>query len=321
MPMNDRAVLALVRCWSFVRYNSVWRHTIAMARVWPDPVTPKTYVDKFMWRKLFDHNPLFTTTCDKLAAKEYALSVCPELKTAKILWTGDNSDAIPEALLSANVVVKANAGCGRNIMVYGRVGRAAMGKKTAGWMRRGYGVGKGEWGYRNAHQCLFVEEMLLENGQPVRTEYKFHVYGGRTVYIYVKLGSDQEDRGGFQLDGEGLVEVTPLDDAGKPVPFKPPASFTRMRDFAETLAAPFDYMRCDFYELDGDIYFSELTAYPMSGQGAINPQLRKRRNAAWDIRKSWLMTAPQSGWHKIYVAALRRWLDRKAAAQLEDLIS
>ena len=317
--MIDGAVLVLVRFWSFFRYNSVWRHTVAMARVWPDPVMPVTDVDKFMWRKLFDHNPLFTTACDKLAAKKYALSVCPELNTARVLWTGDNSDAIPSEMLSGTVVVKANAGCGRNIMVHsGQVEHAEMRNKAALWMRRGYGVGKGEWGYRNADQCLFVEEMLLDNGQPVQFEYKFHVYGGQVVYIYVTRGREPKNQIGFQLDGDGLVEVAPLDDAGKPIPFKPPASFARMRDHAETLAAPFDYIRYDFYELGGEVYFSELTAYPMSGRGAGKPHRRKLRNAAWDIRKSWFLTVPQSGWRQIYAAALRRRLDEKAAAHHED---
>jgi hypothetical protein len=313
MRISDRAIMALVRCWSFFRYNSVWRHTIAITRGWPDPVAPVSNVDKFMWRKLFDHNPLFTTACDKLAAKKYALSVCPGLKTAKVLWVGDDASAIPDKVLSGDVVIKANAGCGRNIMVHdGQVDRAAMRTKTALWMRRGYGVGKGEWGYRDANQCLFVEDMLLDNDQPVRFEYKLHVYSGRIVYIFVTRGSGTDDRIGFQLDGDGVVHVAPLDDEGVPIPFIPPAIFDRMRDSAQALAAPFDYMRCDFYEVDGEIYFSELTAYPMSGLGAGNSHLGKLRNAAWDLRKSWLLTSPQSGWRRMYADALRRWLDTRA---------
>lgn len=318
MGMSDRTVLTLVRLFSFFRYNSVWRHTITMARAWPDPVTPKTDIDKFMWRKLFDHNPLFTTACDKLAAKKYALSVCPEVKTAKVLWTGENFDAISDGVLSGNVVIKANAGCGRNIMVHdGLVDQDAARERTAHWMRRGYGVGKGEWGYRNAHQGLFVEEMLFDNGQPVGSEFKFHVYGGQVIYIYVTSGREPENQIGFQLDGDGLVEIAPLDEAGKPIPFKPPASFARMREIAETLAAPFDYIRCDFYEVGGVVYFSELTAYPMSGRGAGKAHRRELRNAAWDLRKSWFLTTRQSGWRQIYAAALRRWLDEKATAHRE----
>ena len=82
---------------------------------------------------------------------------------------------------------------------------------------------------------------------------------------------------------------------------------------AERLCAPFDYMRCDLYELDGDVFFSELTVYPLSGQGGSNVELRDLRNAAWDLRKSWFLTEPQRGWRGIYANALRRWLSRQEA--------
>jgi hypothetical protein len=49
---KDRWVFRLVRWWCFLRWNSVWRHAVLMARAWPDPVTPLTDVDKFMWRKI-----------------------------------------------------------------------------------------------------------------------------------------------------------------------------------------------------------------------------------------------------------------------------
>ena len=308
--LKDSAVFAFAKLWTLVAHASVWRHTVAMTRQWPNPVKPVTDVDKFMWRKLFDHNPLFTTACDKLASKRYALSICPELKTAEVLWTGDDPLRIPHQLLMGHVVIKANSGCGRNIFVSnGEVDLAQMRKTAAEWMKRGYGVGKGEWGYRNAAQCLLIERMLLENGEPIQTEYKFHVYGGNTVHIFIKLGMGQAGSEKFQLDGDGRVHIAPLDRDGKPVPFHPPPSFDRMRRIAERLAAPFDYMRCDFYELDGDVYFSELTVYPQSGRAGTNPNLRELRNAAWDLRRSWFLTSPQTGWRKYYAAALQRWLD------------
>jgi hypothetical protein len=196
----------------------------------------------------------------------------------------------------------------------GKVDRAALRATTSKWMRRRYGVGKGEWAYQVANQCLFVEKMLLERGRPVQSEYKFHVAGGRMTYVFAKRLTETGEEETSYLNREGEVFAGRAGTNRTQSAFAPPASFERMKRIAETLAASFDYMRIDLYELDGEIYFSELTCYPLSGRGGSNPHLRELRNCAWDLRKSWFLTNPQPGWRGRYAAALHRWLDRKAAS-------
>jgi hypothetical protein len=315
LHVSDRAVLALVRSWCVLRYPRVYLRTARRVGQLPDPATPSTDTDKFLWRKIFDHNPLFTLACDKLSAKEYALLTCPELKTAEVLWVGDDPDQIPAEVLSGSVVVKANHGSRWNLMVHdGDVDLVALRKTARSWVRRRYGRAFGEWGYINARHCLFVERMLLEDRHPIRQEYKFHVAGGRTAYVYASRRNDDgsEHKCYFERDGR----IVPPRGAGARAwaEMRRPAAFEQMVTIAERLAAPFDYMRCDLYELDGDIYFSELTAYPLSGQGGSNPYLRDLRNSGWDLRKSWFLTGPQRGWRRAYSIALRRWIDESTAA-------
>jgi hypothetical protein len=310
----DRAILALARFWCFFTFPRVWLRTFRRSRAWPNPAAPVSDVDKSLWRKIFDHNPLFVTACDKLAAKRYAQSVCPELRTAEVLWIGSDTDLIPVDVLAGNVVVKANHGSRWNIMIQdGKVDRDAMRERTQSWLKRHYGRAFGEWAYKDASRCLFVEEMLLEDGQPITSEYKFHVAGGRTAYVYATRRNKEgkEEKCCFEPDGSVCPRPDNDDDAWAVM--TPPPVFDRMRGIAERLAAPFDYMRCDLYELDGEIFFSELTTYPLSGQGGTNPHARALHNSRWDLRKSWFLTTPQTGWRKAYAAALRRWLDRTAA--------
>jgi hypothetical protein len=318
--MEDRLVLLIVRLWCLVRRHNVWRHTVLMNRIWPNPITPSSDIDKFMWRKIFDHNPLFAVACNKLTAKAYALKACPDIKTAEVLWTGQDATLIPDAMLAGDVVVKANNACGRNIMIRnGQIDREALRERTRKWQRRPYGIGKGEWAYQASTPCLFVERMLFDHGEPVESEYKFHVSEGRISSIFVKRVRENGEVHKFHLEGDGTVFVAPSDRQGKPVPFDPPASFAQMLSAAERLGAPFDYMRCDLYEVDGEVYFSELTVYPQSGRATSSLHARKLRNGAWDLRKSWFLTNPQPGWRGRYAAALHRWLDRKAASpELSD---
>ena len=150
---------------------------------------------------------------------------------------------------------------------------------------------------------------MLEDGQPVRQEYKFHVSGGRIAYIFVARRMDDGSKRFCHLGRDGRLAPFQKDDASTQGEIEIPATFDRLAAIAERLAAPFDYMRCDFYERDGEIFFSELTPYPQSGYSTGMPYLDNARNAGWDLRKSWFLTNPQRGWRRAYSAALRRWLD------------
>src|SRR3569832_1549749 len=181
--MADRAILAATTAWCLLRHPLIWKRTYDHSGSFPDPARPTSYVDKLLRRKIFDHNPLNATACDKLASKEYALSTCPELKTAKVLWSVCDATRIPPALLAGNGVVKANHGCRWNMMIRnGDVDMAKLSRRTTRWMRRRYGRKFGEWAYKGARRLIFVEEMLIQDEVPVPLEYKFHVSNGKTAY-------------------------------------------------------------------------------------------------------------------------------------------
>ena len=316
--VKDRAVLLLVRSWCFVRYPRMCGRTFKRSLALPNPAAPTSDVDKFLWRKIFDHNPLFTMACDKIASKAYAKSACPELRFAEVLWTGDDPNLIPDQVLAGSVVVKANHGSRWNVMIHnGQVDRAAMLSRTSRWMTRRYGRSFGEWGYKGAAHCLFVEEMLMKDGKPVQSEFKFHVSGGRTAFVFVERECERAGEQKFYLDRNGRLCTASFDGDPEQLRFSLPACYRRMRGLAESLAAPFDFVRCDLYEVNGEIYFSELTVYPTSGVGMRHQRLKLKqlRNSMWDLRKSWFLTEPQSGWRKIYAAALRRWLDEGFLAE------
>jgi len=284
-----------------------------MTGVRPDPATPVSDVEKFLWRKIFDHNPLFTMACDKIASKQHAQSVCPGLRTAEILWIGSDPDQITDDVLAGNVVVKSNHGAGRYVMVHnGQVDRAHLRRSSSLWLNRGFGVGRGEWGYKNVDRRIFVERMLLEGGVPIRTEYKFAVACGQTAYVFVARKIAEDDLQQFHIDRNGRVQAKSIAADPRLKHFIVPACFARMRQFAEKVSAPFDFARCDLYEIQGEVYFSEFAVYPQSGRTSASDELKNLRNALWDLRRSWFLTKPQSGWRRIYAHALRRWLDCSA---------
>lgn len=311
--VGDRAVLLFAGLWAYLRHPWLCVRTLRHSRSLPHLSVPRSEVDKFLWRKIFDRNPLFMMACDKLAAKAFARSLCPELKFAELLWSGHDPDEIPERLLAGSVVVKANHGSRWNVVVRdGAVDLADLRRQARDWMARQYGRSFGEWAYVGAARSILIEEMLGSEGEAILSEYKFHVSGGRTTYVILEQTAASAPVHKLRLDRDGhLREVL---SGGKEFDFTPPACFDRMRRIAEALSAPFDFIRCDLYEHDGEIYFSEFSVYPQSGVGTGNRALDvvRLRNDLWDLRRSWFLSEPQRGFYKAYASALRRALDRAA---------
>ena len=307
--IGEAAIFAFVRVWCVLRHPRLLLHFRRRLGQFPDAVTPSTIEEKFLWRKIFDRNPLFVEASDKLQSKILARRLEPELKVAEVLWSGDRPADIPDAALQGEVVVKANNGSHMYLFVRNAdVDRAAVERAARRWMVAPYGEGKGEWAYRHVPRAIVIERMLSEDGL-VPPEYKFHVGGGRTSYVYVRADPGTSREREVVLSRDGIPFA--LDSAnGEPLrDFAVTPRFERLRSIAETLAQPFDFVRCDLYDTNDGIYFSELTIYPKSGFGTVkNRELAERRNSDWDLRRSWFLTAPQTGWRRRYAEALRSTL-------------
>ena len=74
------------------------------------------------------------------------------------------------------------------------------------------------------------------------------------------------------VNGHPFAEVTPVK----------PKGFEEMKELAKVLSAGIPHVRVDFYDVNGKVYFGELTFYHWSGMKAFEPE-------KWDyIFGSWI---------------------------------
>jgi hypothetical protein len=177
-------------------------------------------------------------------------------------------------------------------------------------MRRTYGRRSAQWGYYGITPALIVEELLVKDGQPLVSDYKVYAGGGEVAFVFVR-----------QRAADGTVLEAVLDEDGRAYPerydsgvlsgaVKAPAEFGRICAIAREFSRIADFIRVDFYLLDGAIYFSEFTFYPAAGYAWIDHDgLNRRYTALWDLRRSWFLSTPQRGWRRRYAEALKRVLD------------
>ncbi len=298
-----------------------WRATVKLCRHGgrlPHLCPPVQHNDKFHWRKLFDHNPVFETFCDKLASKDWVRDRCPELPIPATLWQGASAREIPAELLNRAAFIKANNGSGYNIRLDGRaVERKSIEARFARWLSRPYGQGNAEWGYKKVPRTVFVEEIITmpDGSPPVLIE--VYATAGEPAVVYCVTGWKDGERCGtfFNLAGS-QIPMAPDDHGALPDDWQPPSGFFKAIEYARGLVRDLDHVRSDFLCVGDKVWFSEMTAYNFSGLGSFASREEEECvYSRWDLAQSWFLRTQHKGWKRLYASALRRVLENHRASR------
>lgn len=229
---------------------------------WPDLARPRRFTEWVQWRKLHDRCPERAQLTDKRHAKAVAIAALGEDMVVPTLWFGR---ALPlEPPWPMPFLVKPNHGCGRYIIVRDAADWRRARALAPRWLAGRYGALLGEFQYRRAEPGLIVEPFLV-TPDPLPLDYKIYVFGGRAAMIQLHEGRGTRDHRWTQFD----LDWHPLSRQRSSRP--PPASLTAMLAAAERLGAGHDFLRVDFYEVDGRPLFGEFTLCPGSGFDPFDP--------------------------------------------------
>ena len=118
----------------------------------------------------------------------------------------------------------------------------------------------------------------MEDGKTAELrDYKFFVFNGVAKALFIASERQKEDEETkfdfFDMDYNHLSVRNGHPNAA--IPPEKPETFDKMRELAEKLSVGIPHLRVDFYEVDGKIYFGELTFSHWSGMMPFEP-------AEWD---------------------------------------
>lgn len=241
---------------------------------------PVTFNQKIQFRKLYDNNPLYAICADKYRVREYVKKKIGEeylillyLVTDKL--TMEQWEELPESF-----VAKANHNSGPVQIVKdkSKVDAKKIIKELNNQLKIDYGVLSMEKYYSDIPKKIIVERYLKGGDDNDLKDYKFFCFHGRVKYCQLIKNRSTEETIDFydinwkKQDFIGLVSpVNPIEKCSNEI--EPiPKNYNLMLNIAERLAADFDFVRVDLYNVDGKIYFGELTFCPASGLGTFIPE-------------------------------------------------
>ena len=240
---------------------------------------PKNFNQKIQWLKLYDNTPLKTRLADKYLVREWIKEKIGEEYLIPLLGVWDKFDDIDFDKLPDRFVLKANHGCAYNYIVKdkSKMDKEDARKKFNKWMKRNYAQNGGlELHYKDIPPKI-IAEAYVEDSNKELNDYKIMCFNGKAKYIWI-------DQGRFTKRTENIYntkwELQPFllsyPNSKEQVP--PPENLDKMFELAEILAKDFPLVRVDFYNVDGKIYFGEMTFTSCSG---IDKFIPSKYNKIW----------------------------------------
>lgn len=250
---------------------------------YPDLNHPKTLNEKIQWLKLYDHKPFYVECCDKFLMRNYILDKvgkeCHDNLIPLIYETKCWKDITLDKLPNEPFIIKPTHTSGDYQIVRNKheIDIKLLKGKCRYWLNRNYYKFSREWQYKNSPRRIIVEKLLLTSEGYIPNDYKFHYINGKLQFIYCSIARETKNyRKIYSPDWEPLPFLwVPKDKLGTQSDgddIPAPTSLNQMKNFADIIAKDFDYVRVDFYDVDGKPYFGEITLHHGSGYDVFSPE-------------------------------------------------
>ena len=234
---------------------------------------PQTFNEKLQWLKLYDRNPEYTKMVDKYEAKKYVANIIGEEYIIPTLGVYDKFEDINFATLPNQFVIKCTHDSGGLIICKDKtkLNIKEARKKINKSLKRNYFYTGREWPYKNVKPRIIIEKYMVDESKKELKDYKFFCFNGEPKLLFVAK------------DRPFATKFNYYDMNFKKLPFKQhyenfndyiekPKGFEKMIELSKKLSKDIPHVRVDFYDINGKVYFGELTFYHFSGFEKFEPE-------------------------------------------------
>lgn len=241
---------------------------LAECRRWPDIRNPRDLNEKIMHMEFFSDTSEWTRLADKVKVRDFVASKGLADILIPLLGVYRTADEIDFDALPESFVIKPNNGSAQAVVVDDKsaVDQAAIRRTVAHWSERQFGIGTAEPHYTRISPLIMAEKRLPTPDGSLPIDYKFHCFGGRPVNCLVCSGRNTKDLHShfnlYSIDPwreitEGFRQRYRASES-----FPMPEKLSDMLSIAAKLSEGFPFVRIDLYEVEGKVWFGEMTFTP-----------------------------------------------------------
>lgn len=239
--------------------------------------SPRTYNEKLQWMKLYDRNPLYTRLVDKAAVKDYIAEVMGNDDIIiPTLGVWDSFDDIDFDRLPQQFVLKTTHDSGGVVICRDKssLDMKEARNKLEKSLANNYYLEHREWPYKDVKPRIIAEKYMVDESGTELKDYKFFCFDGEPKMLFIATDRPHDTRFDFfDIDFNHLPFTQGHPNAEKSI--AKPCNFDEMIEISRKLSKGLSQVRVDLYNVNGKIYFGELTFAHFSGNVPFKP-------AKWD---------------------------------------
>jgi len=237
---------------------------------------PQTLNEKLQWLKLNKREDFYTLCADKYSVRKYLAENFGEELLIPLLYVTDNyKDIVKGNIPDEKCIVKSTHDQGHYLIIRDKnsVDYKRLQESCRYWLKGNLYYMTREWQYKNIKPRIVIEKLLETKDGRIPNDYKLHFINGEFQFIYVSYDREGvNDRCIFDRDWNRMpfmwIEAEKYQAKGDVLntsDVEKPATFEKMLEIGTKIAQSFNYVRVDFYDVDGKLYFGEITLYHGSG--------------------------------------------------------
>lgn len=243
---------------------------------------PKTYNEKLQWLKLYDRRAEYISMVDKFEVRKYISKVIGEDYLIPMIGIYNSFDEIDFEKLPNQFVLKCTHDSGGLIICKDKNNldkEWARERITKSLKRNFYYHGR-EWPYKNIRPRIICEKYMVDESNIELKDYKFFCFNGIPKAMFIATDRGIDTRFDFyDMEFNHLPFMQHYKNSNKKI--VKPKGFEQMLELAQKLAQDIPHVRVDFYDIDGKIYFGELTFYHFSGLEKFEPDTYDEKFGEW----------------------------------------
>jgi hypothetical protein len=236
---------------------------------------------------LYDRKPIYTKLVDKYEVKDYVANIIGNEHIIPTIGMWEKAEDIDFQSLPNQFVLKTTHDSGGLYVCKDKsqINENEVKAIMAQSLKRNYYLLHREYPYKNVKRRIIAEEFMNDDSGKGLRDYKFFCFDGEPKLMFVATDRPVDTRFDFfDMDFNHLPITQGHPQATKPI--AKPKGFEEMKKMAAQLSKNMPHVRVDFYDINGKVYFGELTFYHYSGIVPFVPE-------EWDKKLGDMIVLPK----------------------------
>lgn len=236
---------------------------------------PRYFGEKIQWLKLHGGLEKLGDFVDKYEVRKYVAEKIGSEHLIPVIGVYDTADEINFDALPDEFVLKCTNGS-QSVLVCTDKEKLDIGyakKEMQKWLKDDFSRMKKEPQYKYVKNRILIEKYMEDDSGELR-DYKFYCFNGKPLWYAVFSGRFSDKRvDTYTIEGKFLEDCKNggpnVKSSTEPMPKL--SNLDEFISLSEKLAQPFTFVRVDFYMVNGQIYFGELTFTDGAGAEPLLP--------------------------------------------------